>query len=157
MTIAAPPPALQPEDYDAIEAAVLETARGRFFLAEHARRVRGAESARLLAAIERLEARLGATQAPGCAAANALSDRLSDLSWTLRESGAGDYVCAMIDALAREIRGADGAAELIPGPESGDAPMLRDAASATMAVDRRREALSWLDRLTLLDRIALFS
>lgn len=63
MTIAAPPSGLQPEDYEEIEAAVMETARGRWFLAEYARRVRDAESARMLAAIERLEARLEAQNA----------------------------------------------------------------------------------------------
>src|SRR5262245_25585185 len=41
-------------EYEAIEAAVMETARGRWFLAEHARRNRHAETAMLLGAIEAL-------------------------------------------------------------------------------------------------------
>ncbi|ACL59816.1 hypothetical protein [Methylobacterium nodulans] len=44
------------EEYDAIEAALMETARGRWFLAEFARRNRGDDTERLLAAIARLEA-----------------------------------------------------------------------------------------------------
>jgi chemotaxis protein CheZ len=43
------------DDYDAIEAAVMETARGRWFLSEFARRTRAADTAALLAAIDRLE------------------------------------------------------------------------------------------------------
>jgi hypothetical protein len=42
--------------YDAIRAALMETARGRAFLAEHARRNRSADIAALLAASERIEA-----------------------------------------------------------------------------------------------------
>lgn len=42
-------------DYEAIEAAVMETARGRWFLAEYARRNRNADTVVLLDAIERLE------------------------------------------------------------------------------------------------------
>jgi chemotaxis regulatin CheY-phosphate phosphatase CheZ len=43
-------------DYEAIEAAVMETNRGRWFLAEYARRNRHADTNMLLAAIERIEA-----------------------------------------------------------------------------------------------------
>lgn len=49
------PPFMPNDDYEAIEAAVMETARGRWFLAEFARRNRTADTALLLAAIERLE------------------------------------------------------------------------------------------------------
>ena len=53
------PPApipLSQADYDLIEAAVMETGRGRWFLAEHARRNRHADTITLLRAIDRLEA-----------------------------------------------------------------------------------------------------
>jgi chemotaxis protein CheZ len=53
------PPAPMPlsdADYEAIEDAVLETNRGRWFLAEYARRNRHADTKILLAAIDRLEA-----------------------------------------------------------------------------------------------------
>jgi hypothetical protein len=42
-------------DYDAIEGAVMETERGRWFLKEYARRNRAADTQMLLGAIERLE------------------------------------------------------------------------------------------------------
>jgi chemotaxis protein CheZ len=53
------PPAhlpLSEADYEAIEAAVVETNRGRWFLAEYARRNRHADTKMLLTAIDRLEA-----------------------------------------------------------------------------------------------------
>jgi chemotaxis protein CheZ len=53
------PPALMPlseADYEAIEAAVVETNRGRWFLAEYAKRNRHADTKMLLTAIDRLEA-----------------------------------------------------------------------------------------------------
>ncbi|MEJ1161670.1 protein phosphatase CheZ [Prosthecomicrobium sp. N25] len=46
---------LPAEDYQAIEDAVMETARGRWFLAEFARRNRVAETAAITATLERLE------------------------------------------------------------------------------------------------------
>jgi chemotaxis protein CheZ len=49
------PPPLSPADYEAIEAAVMETARGRWFLVEYARRNRHADTEMLLGALERLE------------------------------------------------------------------------------------------------------
>jgi hypothetical protein len=42
-------------DYDAIEAAVMETARGRWFLGEYARRNRNADTEAVLAQLRRLE------------------------------------------------------------------------------------------------------
>jgi chemotaxis regulatin CheY-phosphate phosphatase CheZ len=53
------PPALMPlseADYEMIEAAVMETGRGRWFLAEYARRNRHSDTMTLLGAIGRLEA-----------------------------------------------------------------------------------------------------
>ncbi|WP_321339342.1 protein phosphatase CheZ [Breoghania sp.] len=48
-------PALREEDYDAIESAVMETTRGRWFLAEYSRRNRSADTNMLLDAIGKLE------------------------------------------------------------------------------------------------------
>ena len=50
-----PSPMLNQADYAAIEEAVLETARGRWFLAEYARRNRQSDTQMLLTAIARLE------------------------------------------------------------------------------------------------------
>lgn len=57
-------PAESPNEYDAIERAVMESPRGRSFLAEFARRIRAGETDRLIAAIERLyEAAIGSRSA----------------------------------------------------------------------------------------------
>lgn len=50
------PPVSDKDDFIAILSAVMETERGRWFLAEFARRNRHAETDRVLAAIARLEA-----------------------------------------------------------------------------------------------------
>ncbi|WP_330083617.1 hypothetical protein [Methylocystis iwaonis] len=123
MTIPSSSPALQQADYEALESALMATARGRAFLAEYVRRARGSDNARLLAAIERLEARLDA------------------------QAGA---IAGLVE-------------EAADGP-SGDAP---DAETAVIAAPRpeptstvddpRLAALSRLDGLPLVDRLALFS
>ena len=51
-------------DYDAIEAAVMETVRGRWFLAEYARRNRHAETERILEVLDRIEDRIQAPSKP---------------------------------------------------------------------------------------------
>ena len=51
-------------DYDAIEAAVMETARGRWFLAEHARRNRHAETEQLRALLEQVRKSVQKTKPP---------------------------------------------------------------------------------------------
>jgi hypothetical protein len=55
-----PPEALSEGKYEALCAALSESGRGRAFLAEYARRNRNADTAVLLAAIERIEAHLRA-------------------------------------------------------------------------------------------------
>lgn len=52
------PPQLTLEDYEAIASAVMETERGRWFLAEFARRNRVADTAQVLEALTRLEQRV---------------------------------------------------------------------------------------------------
>jgi chemotaxis protein CheZ len=49
------PALLSDADYGAIEGAVMETARGRWFLAEYARRNRNADTSMLLKALDRIE------------------------------------------------------------------------------------------------------
>jgi chemotaxis protein CheZ len=53
------PSPLNEADYEAIEGAVMETARGRWFLAEYARRNRNADTTMLLKALDRIEATIG--------------------------------------------------------------------------------------------------
>ena len=58
-----PPHGLSARDFEEIEAAVMETERGRWFLAEFARRCRAEDTARILASIERLERRAAEAEA----------------------------------------------------------------------------------------------
>lgn len=53
-------PDLSTADYESIEAAVMETARGRWFLGEYARRLRAAETQAILAALDRIESKIDA-------------------------------------------------------------------------------------------------
>lgn len=53
------------DDYDAIASAVMETERGRWFLAEYARRNRAADTASVLGALAEIERKLTAGQGGG--------------------------------------------------------------------------------------------
>src|SRR5678815_5324902 len=55
-------------DYEAIRAAVMETARGRWFLGEHARRNRHAETSRLLVLLEEIRTAVQQPKAPAAGA-----------------------------------------------------------------------------------------
>src|SRR5262249_28112056 len=52
------------EDYDAIREAFMETARGRWFLDEYARRNRNADTSMVLDAVSRIEETLAAQRQP---------------------------------------------------------------------------------------------
>lgn len=122
-------------DFAAIQAAVLETPRGRWFLGEFARRNRIAETDVLLQAIRRLEHSAPGTEGAAQAnpagshfasAADALTrakanlaeigaaktassdilratERLQELAWELRETGASPEVCDELDRAAARI------------------------------------------------------
>ncbi len=143
---------LSENDYVAIEAAVMETARGRWFMAEFAKRNRQADTLQLLGAIGRIERVVGLglpeqTVAPDMGEAAALiadlridlerisgkaEDRASGLAtrietaagtivqatesiqeaaWSLREAGADEALCDMLDQRASEISAATGIVE----------------------------------------------
>ncbi len=55
---------LRESDYEAIEAAVMETTKGRWFLAEYARRHRSSDTEQVIGAIERLETLLKRERRP---------------------------------------------------------------------------------------------
>jgi hypothetical protein len=107
-----PPQGLEEADYETIEAAVMETARGRWFLAEHARRTREAETARMLDAIGQIEKlvreqsqprpdtidRQDATRLLGL-----IEERLLDLSWMMKSRGLDPSLCEVVDREALRI------------------------------------------------------
>ena len=63
-------PAIGEPNYDAIYAAVVATAQGRWFLAQYASRNRNADTAQLVAAIDRLQADVGRSVSPTAAQPN---------------------------------------------------------------------------------------
>lgn len=145
-------PALGDDDFDAIAAAVAETARGRWFLAEYARRNRTADTNLLLDAIQRLaggiegdrktfqidqlrsdlldmaktivrlKAEIAAdgpdshfAEAKGAlddvvktteAATSSIleaTEQIQEMAWTLREAGADQSLCDLLDRRAGDI------------------------------------------------------
>lgn len=153
-----PPEGISVSDYEAIEDAVMETARGRWFLKEYARRMRASETASLHAALERIERIVTLTHAPRADADAQLKmrerlegvcERLLDISWFMRERGFSGSICASIDEEARqlgalikafEITAASGVDEDGSGPGAGgqdaggqDAPGEAQSDSCTEA------------------------
>ena len=138
---------LSETDYEAIENAVMETARGRWFMAEFAKRNRQADTMQLLTAIGRIERVVGIGQpepaaepdvseaaaliadlridlerisgkaeerASGLAARIATAagsivqatESMQEAAWSLREAGANEALCDMLDQRTAEISAA---------------------------------------------------
>lgn len=139
--------ALSESDYEAIANAVTETARGRWFMAEFAKRNRQSDTAQLLTAIGRIERVVGGSQdrpspdanlheaaaliadlrldlerisgrsgepSSGLAAriegaAGALvaaNEGMQEAAWGLREAGADEAACDVLDRRSTEIHAA---------------------------------------------------
>lgn len=101
---------LSQADYDAIEAAVMETARGRWFMAEYAKRNRQADTLQLLESIQRIERVVGAgLQESGrddnlAEAAELIGDLRADLERISgKADGRGSGLAAQIEAAADTI------------------------------------------------------
>lgn len=162
----APPPDLKPSDYAAIEEAVMETARGRWFLMEFARRQRAAETQRLTDLADRLEAMLAGAQFPPPAApppvherrpdAEKIAERLSDIVWSMRERGFDGALCSEIDRQARLVR--DLGRRIF---ESLGAPVQQQPMTppprALPAPEPAPRPFARLDALPMRERLALFA
>jgi hypothetical protein len=84
----APPEGISFADFEAIEDAVMETERGRWFLAEFIRRRRAEDTVHILAAISRLEgraARADTAEARARLEADRAAGILSELASLLRD------------------------------------------------------------------------
>jgi hypothetical protein len=125
-------------DFETIEAAVMETERGRWFLAEYARRLRERETAQIAGSLERIEARLPMPPNPVREAETRLvalgvHQRLIALATALRASGVEEEACERIEAQANALmelvrrRLMDGAADE-PAPRAGAGPRNLPAA-----------------------------
>ena len=115
MSVNPPPHGMSDVDYEAIEAAVTETVRGRWFLNEFARRNRAAESAPMLEAMARIESMIASQAAlppPADPSVRLLVQRIKDiagqletLSRLMREDEVADPFCEAVDLQARAIAG----------------------------------------------------
>lgn len=163
MNLPAPPTGLYPEDYDKIEAAVMETVRGRWFLLEYARRQRATETERLVQAVDRLEryvaGRVEETKEPPRDASEAepvgewrlprrLAERAREFAETLRASGLDAALCAQADALAEQFSAYAeplSAEAATPSPELPSAEAAGPEPSPDPVVETGYEEAEWTD------------
>jgi hypothetical protein len=112
-----PPEGVSEDDYEAIEAAVMETVRGRWFLREFARRSQVAEMRRMLDAMSRLEEIVvGGRALPALNGvspqsrlllqrATEIAARIEDLAQELRFQDVEESLCASLEVQARAVAG----------------------------------------------------
>jgi hypothetical protein len=125
-----PPEPLNTDEYQALHDALSESERGRAFLAEYTRCNRNADTEALLAAIERIEARLHA----GASAVQRLRDDLRMLLIAIRLArpeidGAGPAakaikLSALLDLLERRIDAMSESKPAALSPPDEDAPAV---------------------------------
>ena len=143
-----PPTGLNEVDFESIEAAVMETARGRWFLAEYARRCRAEDNARLVSAVDRLESAAAAARAQEANArlsaerAEALVRQLAEIV-SAAETGRSNWAEL---ATARSDE---------PPPEPQQARGAPPATAARGALEARLQALVRFDRLPLAQKLQL--
>jgi hypothetical protein len=184
MAMIPPPEGLSAEDYDAIEAAVVETVRGRWFLAEYTRRSRVDEMRQMLEGLAKLEQTVREQHLPNDPSIRLLVQRLRDVSQTLeilagnmRADGVDEPYCRDVETQARAVGGLLRGAPVLkstppapdnkPGlsrpPEHLPAPTAPAAVSqpslAPVSNGQRGEpgALTRLDRLSTSEKVELFS
>ena len=110
-----PPRGMSEVDYEAIEAAVTETVRGRWFLAEFARRNRVAETRQLLEAMGRLEEAVTSGQAALPSAdpsirllvqrIKEIAAGLGGVAGEMRAAGIEERFVEAVDSQARAVSG----------------------------------------------------
>jgi hypothetical protein len=181
-----PPEGMSEEDYDAIEAAVMETVRGRWFLAEFARRSHMDEMRQMLDAVARLEQVVTTNQmTPADPSIRLLVSRLKEVGAQLgrivadmRAGSMDEAYCGAIEAQARALGGLlrlNGAPDLTKPRLPRSQPVLPAASepSAPAAAlnppppsvemrdragdfEQRVAALAAIDQLSGLEKIRLF-
>lgn len=157
------PASLADSDYDSILRAVMETARGRWFLHEYVRRNRNADTSTLLAAIDRIESLLksrdgeGAPEMPAAATPPDIAGivvQLRDIAENLIECGAPIHLCndllRTIDDLARELSPRD------EGHVAGSKPAAISIGGVAV-IEPRRAPFADIMALSPEERIALFT
>ncbi len=168
-----PPEGMSETDYETIEAAVTETVRGRWFLAEYARRSRVDEMRQMLDGLARLEQVVREQQAqPADPSVRLLIQRLKEVTQALdrmagemRAEGLADKFSAAVEAQARAVAGLlrlnspstnpqrapEPRRAALPEPEPEKSP---DQSSSG---DARHSLLERLDKLPISEKLALFA
>jgi hypothetical protein len=148
-----PPPNLAENDFEQIEDAVMETARGRWFLKEFARRTRNAETGRLLDAMGRIEKTLALQESVAISrfevekhavSVDERCQRIGGIAGSLRERGYDGSLCALIEteaealaALATAMRaGARLVADVEPDPMPSPRPVVLEGTASRRRHDR---------------------
>jgi hypothetical protein len=168
----APPEGLNEADYETIEAAVMETVRGRRFLAEFARRSRVDEMRQMLDAFARLEQVVREQQAsPADPSIRLLVQRLKDVSQSLdrmvaemRAQDLDERFCAGIEMQARAVSGLLRLNNPPALPRWEPPPALPEATPepaqkphvSRLSHEARRAALGRLDQLSIAEKLVLF-
>lgn len=154
------------EQYEALESAVMESARGRWFLAEYARRNRAADTMTLLDALKKLENVAATTSRPPpdieelASAIEAMrseiasthNDRLPDGGYLSADAGLYDRIATDARSATAEIAKRSMSLRVIAGGLKA-APADDEHAEAVEANARSLETLSWSQEL-LSERIA---
>jgi hypothetical protein len=168
MAMIPPPEGLSAEDYDAIEAAVVETVRGRWFLAEYARRSRVDELRQMLEGLARLEQTVSDQQLPADPSIRLLvqrlkevSQRLEGLATDMRANGIAEDYCGDIETQARAVAGLlRGAPPKFEPPRAAPMPQPLPAPPVVPTWPAQTDqgaALTRLDRLSTAEKVVLFS
>lgn len=118
---------LSETDYEAIEAAVMETARGRWFMAEFARRNRQADTLQLLGALQRIERVVGSGLAEPAPVAAATEPEIGEAA-------------ALIADLRIDLERISGRAE---ERASGLAARIEAAAGTVMQATESIQEVAW--------------
>jgi hypothetical protein len=173
------PAPLADSDYDRILSAVMETARGRWFLHEYVHRNRNADTGTLLAAIDRIESLLKARESeddpeaastPEPSGVIGIVVQLRQIAENLIECGAPTYLCNDLvrrieDLASAFMRPADMAAAAEAQPLAVDRVEVAQVAVAEVDVavveivagETLRDPFADILALSPEERIALFT
>ena len=144
-----PPPGLTEADFDRIEEAVMETERGRWFLAEYARRIRAESAGEIVGALARIEDSLQQSRSEMAlsgwtARLAALEERLQDLAWRLQEEKSERAHAVLVSEIAalRELAPPPAALPHVQGSSLAASEPAPDEASGRLS-----QRLQSIDRL----------
>jgi hypothetical protein len=170
------PEGMTEHDYEMIQAAVMETVRGRWFLDEFARRTRMGEIHQMVEAVGRLERVVMSGHQPALSAPDSLqmrlmaqrtaeiSEQIGRMARDFRARGQEEAICAGLEAQARAvaglIHGRPTEAQALPEPSPAVTPASGEAGpqlALSCGIDPRLEALAVLDHLPFAEKLALFS